>query len=61
MHDNHTYNLMEQLVTEQKSLWRIKNDYPKDACEKCKSLWDKLAQQKEENVKELTELVKENL
>jgi hypothetical protein len=52
---------MEQLVTEQKSLWRIKNDYPKDACEKCKSLWDKLAQQKEENVKELTELVKENL
>jgi len=61
MHDNHVYNLLEQLVTEQKSLWRIKNAYPKDACEKCQIVWDNLATQKEEMIKELTEQLKAHI
>ena len=31
MLDNDTYNLMEQLEIENRSLWRIKNSYKKDA------------------------------
>lgn len=63
MHDNHVYNLLEQLVTEQKSLWRIKDAYPKDSggCSECESAWNKLAASKEENIKELTELLKSHL
>ncbi len=42
MFDNHFYNLMAQIVEENKSLWCIKNMYKKDSsdCEKCKTLWD---------------------
>ena len=60
MHDNHNYNLLEQLVTEQKSLWRMKNAYPKDAenCEKCKALWEEMSKDKEKHIEQLTELVK---
>lgn len=63
MHDNHVYNLLEQLVTEQKSLWRMKGDYEKDAtgCAECDQLWRDLAASKEENVKKLTEMVKKHL
>lgn len=63
MHDNHIYNLLEQLVTEQKSLWRMKKDYPNDAgdCEKCKSLWAEMAKDKEKHIGELTDLIKSHL
>lgn len=63
MHDNHVYNLLEQLVTEQKSLWRIKDAYPKDSkgCPECEAAWNKLAASKEENIKDLTELLKSHL
>ncbi|MFC1647421.1 hypothetical protein ACFL10_00310 [Patescibacteria group bacterium] len=63
MHDNHVYNLLEQLVTEQKSLWRIKDAYPKDSggCAECEAAWNKLAANKEENIKELTALLKSHL
>ncbi|MBD3360498.1 hypothetical protein GF366_01715 [Candidatus Peregrinibacteria bacterium] len=62
-HDNHTHNLLEQLVTEQKSLWRIKNMYGKDAgdCEKCREFWEKMKKDKEEHIAELTDLVKSHL
>lgn len=61
--DNHAYNLMRQLVQEQTSLWRIKNEYLTDSstCDECKELWGKLAKDKESHVEELQELVKEHL
>ena len=60
MFDNHTYNLMNQLIQEHKSLWRIKNEYMKDSgdCESCKKMWDDLIEDKEEHIEELTELIK---
>jgi len=38
MLDNHIYNLLLQATEEHKSLWRIKNEYKKDAgnCEVCR-------------------------
>jgi len=63
MHDNHVYNLLEQLVVEQKSLWRMKGDYEKDSADHpdCAEMWKELTAQKEENVKKLTEMVKKYL
>ncbi len=56
MHSNHVYNLMNQLVQEHKSLWRIKNDYMKDSkdCPECTTLWKKLEKEKEATIDELT-------
>ncbi|MBI2175598.1 MAG: hypothetical protein HYU35_02615 [Parcubacteria group bacterium] len=61
--DNHLYNLTNQLVQEHKSLWRIRDEYKKDAgsCEKCRAVWEKLEQDKEAHVQELAGLVKEHL
>ena len=63
MLENHLYNLMEQIVEESKSLWRIKNTYKKDAvgCNSCKAFWDKLEKEKEDHSKELQELIKTHL
>jgi len=63
MLDNHEYNLMKQLVQENKSLWRIKNNYKKDArtCADCAAFWDKLEEDKENHVSELTDLIKKHL
>ena len=50
---------MRQLVQEQTSLWRIKNEYIKDSedCEKCEEFWKKLAEDKEKHLKELEILI----
>nr|MCK4929620.1 hypothetical protein [Nanoarchaeota archaeon] len=63
MYDNHVYNLMMQLITEHKSLWRIKNNYKNDAagCEDCKTFWNKLEKDKEDHIKELKELIKKHI
>ena len=63
MIDNHAYNLLRQLTEEHTSLWRIKDEYLKDAdgCESCKNLWTKLEKDKEEHVKEIESLLKEHL
>lgn len=63
MMDNHAYNLMRQLTEEHTSLWRIKNEYLKDAddCEDCKKFWNKMEEDKENHVKELSELVKKHM
>lgn len=60
---NHQYNLLLQLTEENKSLWRIKNEYEKDAenCADCNALWKRLEKDKEDHVKELTEMVKKHL
>ncbi len=60
MTENHLYNLMKQLVQENKSLWRIKKHYVEDAegCEDCRAFWKKMEEDKETRVKELEELIK---
>ena len=63
MMNNHAYNLLRQLTEEHTSLWRIKDEYIKDAagCGECEALWKKLEKDKEEHVKELETLVKKHL
>ena len=50
MLDNHTYNLMNQIVQEHKSIWRINKEYQKDAgdCSDCKALWKEVASTKKD-------------
>jgi hypothetical protein len=63
MLENNTYNLLEQLNVENKSLWRIKNNYKEDAEEdnESKQLWSFIEKDKEELVKLLTERLRERL
>ncbi len=63
MMDNHVYNLLRQLTEEHTSLWRIKNEYMKDAggCGECKNFWNKMEKDKENHVKELSELAKKHI
>lgn len=60
---NHLYNLVNQITQEHKSLWRIKDEYKKDAgdCLECKNFWDKMEKDKEDHVKELESLIKKHL
>lgn len=62
MFDNNTYNLMEQLTIESKSLWRIKNNYKDDAsssnCGDCKKFWEELERDKEDHIKRLNDLLR---
>lgn len=60
--NNHDFNIINQLVQEQKSLWRIEEIYlpeSKDADDK--KMWTKLRNQKRKNVAELSEASKKCL
>ncbi len=63
MLNNGIYDLMEQLLVENKSLWRIKNNYKNDSSMdiEVKQLWDVIEKDKEELVSMLTEKLKERL
>ncbi|HJX23131.1 MAG TPA: hypothetical protein VJ574_01800 [Candidatus Bathyarchaeia archaeon] len=63
MLENNLYNLTQQMTIENKSLWRIRNMYKKDAegCPECLKFWKALEKDKEEHVKELRELLKKHL
>ena len=53
---------MHQCTQESKSLWRIKNNYITEALtDEEKSFWTKLAQEKEDHVAELKDLIKKSL
>ena len=53
---------MHQFTQESKSLWRIKNNYITEALtDEEKSFWTKLAQEKEDHVAELKDLIKNNI
>jgi hypothetical protein len=58
--NNNLYNLMTQLVQEQKSLWRIKNEYSKDAGKdkELKAFWSEVAAEKELLIEDLQAVVK---
>jgi hypothetical protein len=63
MKNNNVYNLMTQLVQEQKSLWRIKNDYIKDASKdkELKQFWTEIAAEKELLIEDLQAVIKVEL
>ena len=53
---------MRQAVQEHTSLWRIKNEYAKDAdCDTCRNFWKKMETDKENHVSELNTLIKQHL
>ncbi|MBE3115878.1 hypothetical protein IMZ68_01605 [Candidatus Bathyarchaeota archaeon] len=56
---NNTYDLMSQLLEENQSLWRIKNNYKNDAKgdSEAEKFWEYLEKDKEDHVKRLTELL----
>lgn len=51
---------MTQLVQEQKSLWRIKNDYMKDAAKnkELKAFWAEIAAEKDLLIEDLLAVIK---
>ncbi|MEI8224256.1 MAG: hypothetical protein WCG20_04020 [bacterium] len=62
MKNNNLYNLMTQLTQESRSLWRIKNEYSKDAKDKeLKVFWKELAAEKEALVEDLKLIIKAEL
>jgi hypothetical protein len=62
MLENHVYNLMMQLVQENKSLWRINEHYMNDSdCDSCREFWENLAAQKSENIRDLEMLISEHM
>jgi hypothetical protein len=63
MLDNETYDLMEQLLVENKSLWRIKNNYKEDSGmdDETRQVWNRIEKDKENLVRILKERVKARL
>ena len=63
MLQNHIYNLMAQMVQENKSLWRIKNKYLADSADypECQLFFTKLAEKKEATIAELLMLIKSEI
>ncbi|HEU5114687.1 MAG TPA: hypothetical protein VFT82_02890 [Candidatus Paceibacterota bacterium] len=59
---NNLFNLMNQVVQESKSLWRIKNEYMQESVgsDDIMGMWKKLEKQKEDTVKELQDLIKKH-
>jgi len=60
---NNTYNIMMQLTEEHKSLWRIKNEYIKDAkgSKDILAFWKKMVIEKETHIQELQSFLKNEL
>ena len=57
--ENNFYNIINQLTQESKSLWRMQNEYVKDAAKDAalKKFWVAYAKEKEKHVEELKKLV----
>ncbi len=57
--ENNFYNIVNQLTQESKSLWRMQNEYIKDAGRdaELKKFWTYYAKEKEQHIKELKALV----
>ena len=59
MQTNALYNLLCQLVQEQKSLWRINNHYLAEcANDSEKTFWEAMIKDKEKHIKDLMKLAK---
>ena len=57
--NNNLYNLMTQLIQEQKSLWRIQNEYSKDAGKdkELKQFWTEVAAEKQLLIEDLKAII----
>lgn len=57
---NNVFNLMNQMVQESKSVWRIKNQYMQEAIgnDELMALWKKLESDKEAAVEEMQKILK---
>jgi hypothetical protein len=57
--NNNLYNLMTQLVQEQKSLWRIQSEYTKDAGKdkELKAFWTEVAAEKQLLIEDLKAVI----
>ena len=60
MKNNNLYNLMTQLTQESRSLWRIQNEYKKDAGKNKElvAFWKELAEEKEALIEDLKLVIK---
>jgi len=60
MKNNNLYNLMTQLTQESRSLWRIQNEYKKDAGKnkELAAFWKELAEEKEALIEDLKLVIK---
>ena len=60
MKNNNLYNLMTQLTQESRSLWRIKNEYKKDAAKnkELAQFWLEVAKEKEILIEDLKAVIK---
>jgi hypothetical protein len=56
---DHYYDILSQLVTEQRSLWRIQKYYLKNSrgCKTCQKFFKKLAEDKQNHIKEILNLL----
>ncbi len=62
MFEDSLYNLMNQLVQEQKSLWRIENFYlPQAEDEEEIATWERIAGDKLEHVETLSRMIQERI
>ena len=63
MLDNHIYNLMNQMVEENKAAWRIHKMYKSDSegCPDCTAFWEMLEKDKDEHIKEIEGLLKKHM
>jgi hypothetical protein len=62
MPSNNLHNLMTQLVQEQKSLWRIENNYIAEAeSAEERAFWEEMSISKKAQIEELKNLLKENM
>jgi len=59
MTNNNLHNLMTQLVQEQKSLWRIENNYIEEAgSAEERAFWEEMKEDKKAHIEEIKELIK---
>ncbi|MEZ4211197.1 MAG: hypothetical protein R3B39_02830 [Candidatus Paceibacterota bacterium] len=62
MTNNNLHNLMSQLTTEQKSLWRIENHYIEESeSSEERSFWEEMREDKKTHIEELKELIKNTI
>ena len=60
--NNHLYNLMNQTIQEQKSLWRIERNYADESqSDNEKAFWEKMKADKKSHVEELIGLIEQEL
>jgi hypothetical protein len=60
--NNHDFNIINQMVQEQKSLWRIENHYIGEAKDKDElKFWKKMKTQKTKAIAELSAMAKKAL